>query len=843
MAVAKTYLKRRLVLTRPKGVRKLPDFAYQAETEALVATFSTAPTTRRKKTIDRFIRRMKTYPVGNPVWPKLIYFQKAMADANGARRDWVNPARQASYVGGSLTPSDTGFAPVASRAISIGINASTLPTDNYFVGAYMVSGTAGTLTDFGVRDASGNGLTLQAKSSSTNTAVARASSGVTTTIANTSDWDNARFHAVQRTNSADYQVWKGPVKKATITAASVALPAAAIYWCGVNNNGTINEAGTNQSALVIAQALTDAQITELVGGIERLHAEIGGGEIDDYLAGYAYSGVQNFTYDVVVYGATSGGVIAAQAAKRQGKTVCIVGERNVRRPGGMSAGGLGFADIYNTTALSGFSKYTIERIKVIASTSTIYFQPRNFERVMRELLDPSKTGGVDVPVYWSDGIASVSKFGTKITKIKTVDGRQFSASQFIDASYTSDIVLKAGLSYTATREAAGSGYEAINGYRGVQSGNGSGDQQFKNHVGTLINVDPFNTPGVPASGLLPGVHATYVAGSPANGAADDGVQAFNYRLILTTDPALRVPMPSTPPAGYDKANYELLLRQFAADPTIVLTDFIKADSIATTANGNIFDVNNNGGFSTDLMGDYSKRYIVGSPAERDTIRQQIAAHIQGFWYLLQYENDARIPSAVRTAALTYGYMAIQFADWQPNDLPWFSPQLYEREGVRMVSDYIHNANDIAATDGTTPRSTKTIATGSYFMDSHHVRRLAYEYTPGSWKTWCEGNVLETAAGGTNQISPLPYEMICPKASECTNLLVTFGISSTHAAFGTIRMELTFMEIAQAAAVAACQAIDAGVNVQDLDYTGLRTVLTSATGLLTGQTAMYLPQVN
>ena len=825
--------------TQGGGVIVLPDFVYQAETDALVATFSAAPSTRRKKTIDRFIKRMKTYPAGDPVWPRLIRFEKAMADANGARRNWVNPAQQSSYAGGALTPTDTGVAPVAGRAINTGMLANALPVDDWMVGVYIVSGTAGSLSDIGVRDASNNGITFQGKSSTTNTATVRGAGAVTTTVANTTDWDNARFHAVQRKSSSEYEVWKGPVKKATIAAASVALPALAIYWGGSNVNGTATEAGTQQSAFVVARSLTDAQINELTGAIERLHVEMGGAEIDDYQAG---TQPQQNTFDVVVYGATSGGVIAAQAAKRRGKTVCIVGERNIRRLGGMSSGGLGYADIYNTTALSGYSRYTIERIKVIAGSSTVYFQPRNFERVMRELLDPTKTGGVDVPVFWSNGLDTVTKTGARISKIKTLDGREFSASEFIDASYLSDLMVKAGVSNTTKRETAGSGYNAVNGYRGVLTANGSDEHQFTLHNGTLANVDPFVTPGVPASGLIAGVHGTFVSGNPANGSEDTGVQAFNYRLITTTDPAIRVPMPSTPPAGYATANYEALLRLFALDPTIVLGDIVKADAIATTANGFIYDVNSNHGMSSDLLGDFSRQYVNGTQQERDAIRRQVMNWIIGFWYLLQYDADPRIPAAVRTSALSHGYPNMQFGDWLEGDQPWFSPQLYEREGPRMISDLILDGNDICATDGTVPRSIKTIATGSYFMDSHHVRRLAYEYTPGSWKIWNEGNFLVTQAGGTNQISPIPYEIIVPKAAECTNLFCLFGCSANHAAFGTIRMELTFMEMAQAAAEAACIAIDSAVNVQDVDYTTLRGKLQEAP-VLTGQNAMYLPQVN
>ena len=66
----------------------------------------------------------------------------------------------------------------------------------------------------------------------------------------------------------------------------------------------------------------------------------------------------------------------------------------------------------------------------------------------------------------------------------------------------------------------------------------------------------------------------------------------------------------------------------------------------------------------------------------------------------------------------------------------------------------------------------------------------------------------------------------PKAEECENLLVPVCLSSSHIAYGSIRMEPVFMILGQSAATAASLAMDEGVPVQKLDYQKLRKRLLS-----------------
>ncbi|MGI9472640.1 MAG: FAD-dependent oxidoreductase, partial [Rubripirellula sp.] len=111
---------------------------------------------------------------------------------------------------------------------------------------------------------------------------------------------------------------------------------------------------------------------------------------------------------------------------------------------------------------------------------------------------------------------------------------------------------------------------------------------------------------------------------------------------------------------------------------------------------------------------------------------------------------------------------------------------------------------------------ESVGMGSYTLDSHNAQRYV---TP-------EGTVQNEGDIGVK--TPRPYKIaygsITPKKSECTNLLVPVCVSSSHIAFGSIRMEPVFMILGQSAATAACLSIDREIAVQDLPYETLRARL-------------------
>jgi hypothetical protein len=212
------------------------------------------------------------------------------------------------------------------------------------------------------------------------------------------------------------------------------------------------------------------------------------------------------------------------------------------------------------------------------------------------------------------------------------------------------------------------------------------------------------------------------------------------------------------------------------------------------------DSNNDSGISTDFIG-RNYAYPDGDYATRERIAAEHQAWQRGLLWTLQ--NHPRVPSDIRAKYAKWGLAKDEFID--TNHWPH---ALYVRESRRMVGETV--ARERTVIDDT---ATRSIALGGYSMDSHDVQR----YVDAAGHVRNEGDV---------QIRlPHPYRIdygvIVPKPGECSNLLVPFCVSASHVAFSTIRMEPVFMELGQAAATAACLAIDQRTTVQQVAYETLR----------------------
>ena len=248
------------------------------------------------------------------------------------------------------------------------------------------------------------------------------------------------------------------------------------------------------------------------------------------------------------------------------------------------------------------------------------------------------------------------------------------------------------------------------------------------------------------------------------------------------------------PENYDESRYELLLRNFEAGD---LRLPLKPDMMP---NGKT-DTNNNCAVSTDYIGqNYS--YPEASYEQRERIIGRHVSYQQGFMWTLA--NHPRVPQNIRDQMSRWGLARDEFVD----NGHW-PHQIYVREARRMVSSYVMTELDCRR-DKKTPHS---VGMGSYNMDSHNVMRYV---TPEGY-VQNEGDV-QVSPGGSYQIS---YMSIMPRRAEGTNLLVPVCVSSSHIAYGSIRMEPVFMVLGQSAATAAVLAIEANIAVQDLDYDILR----------------------
>lgn len=487
--------------------------------------------------------------------------------------------------------------------------------------------------------------------------------------------------------------------------------------------------------------------------------------------------------DVCVYGGTSAGVIAAYTASKMGKNVVLVEPGN--RLGGLSSGGLGFTDIGNKYVVTGLARDFYRRIgQHYGKFEQWTFEPKVAEAIF---LDYVKRG--NFKVLYNTRLRNVNKTANRIVSIglensvhPTIATQTIKAKQYIDCSYEGDLMAKAGVSYTTGREANSVYNETVD---GVQL---KDQHQFPN------GVDPYKIPGKPESGLLWGISNEILA---PTGSGDKKIQAYNFRLCLTDDPENRIDI--TRPANYDSTHYELLLRYLQVKPAKDWSAFLKPDKMPNHKT----DINNNGPFSTDMIG-MNYAYPDGDYATRTAIIKAHEDYTKGFLYFIGH--DARMPEHLRTQMLKWGYPKDEYLNSDN-----FTPQLYVREARRMLGAYVMTEANCLRKEVVDDK----IGMGAYNMDSHNAERLVVN---GMVKN--EGDVQ---LRGINPY-PIAYRAITPKNQECDNLLVPVCLSASHMAYGSIRMEPVFMVLAQSAAVAACQAVDGHVDVQKVDIKQLQAAL-------------------
>jgi hypothetical protein len=519
--------------------------------------------------------------------------------------------------------------------------------------------------------------------------------------------------------------------------------------------------------------------------------------------------------DVIIYGGTSAAITAAVEVVKSGKSVIVVSPD--KHLGGLSAGGLGYTDTGNKSVIGGLSREFYHRVYNHYNDSAAWvwqkhseygnqgqgtvamdgenrtmwiFEPHVAEKVFEDFVAENKI--TVLRDEWLDRTtAGVTKEDLKIISFKTLSGKVFSGKMFIDATYEGDLMALAGVSYHVGRESNAQYNEQWNGV-----------QPDARHHGHFFDakIDPYKTPGKPESGLLYGIYPEPIA---ETGSGDNKIQAYCFRLCMSNHPENRVPFPK--PENYNPENYELLGRVFDAGWG---EWFNKFDIIPNRKT----DTNNHGPFSSDFIG-MNYDYPEASYERRKEIIKAHEDYQKGLLYYVA--NDPRIPKEVRDEMQNWGLAKDEFQD----NGNW-SRQLYIREARRMVGVYVTTENDVLAKS----EVPSPVGMGSYAMDSHNVQRYVT----------AEGFVQNEGDIGVHPHEPysISYGSIVPKKEECTNLLVPVCVSSSHIAYGSIRMEPVFMILGQSAAVAACMAIDENIAVQDVPYDELKTLLKERKQVLT-----------
>jgi hypothetical protein len=494
--------------------------------------------------------------------------------------------------------------------------------------------------------------------------------------------------------------------------------------------------------------------------------------------------------------------------------------------GGLSSGGLGFTDTGNKAVIGGLSREFYHRVwrhyddaaawkwqkkseygnkgqgtpAIDGAQRTQWiFEPSVAEKVFEDFV--REHGITVVRDEWLDRAKGVKKNGARIASITMLSGKTYAGKMFIDATYEGDLMATAGVSYHVGREANATYGETLN---GVQVG----VLHHRHHFGVFQEpMSPYVVPGDPKSGVLPRVSTAH----PGNfGEADQKVQAYCYRLCLTDHPDNRVPIPK--PEGYDPKQYELLLRVFAAGWR---EGFNKFDPVPNRKT----DVNNHGPFSSDNIG-MNYDYPEASYERRREILKEHVTYQMGWFYFVT--NDPRMPADLRAQMAQWGLSRDEFTD----NGHW-PHQIYVREARRMIGLYVMTENDLRK-KRPTPDS---VGMGSYAIDSHNVQR----YIMPNGGVQNEGDI----GVSTNGPYEIAYGSLVPQRGQVENLVVPLCVSSTHIAFGSIRMEPVFMALGQSAATAAVLAIDAKISVQDVPYEKLKARL-EADGQVLHYTAPPVP---
>ena len=485
-------------------------------------------------------------------------------------------------------------------------------------------------------------------------------------------------------------------------------------------------------------------------------------------------------YDLCVYGGTSAGVIAAYSAAKSGLDVILV--EPTEHIGGMTTGGLGYTDIGNKQVVKGVAKDFYRKVgEHYGVLEQWIFEPSVADSIMRSYLNDKR-----IRLKTGSRIVSADKDGGRIVSICAERScnpsrkETIRAKYYIDCSYEGDLMARSGVSYVVGREGNDLYGETLNGVELMDR------HQFPD------GIDPYRVKGDPSSGLLWGISSETLE---PDGTADSKVQAYNFRICLTD--SLQNSLPIEQPEDYDPARYELLLRLMEAYPEkLSLNDWF----IWSRMPNRKTDINNRGGFSSDMIG-MNHSYPEAGYAQRDSIFAAHAAYTKGLLYFLGH--DPRVPVTLRKRMLLWGYPRDEYE----NSGHW-TPQLYVRESRRMVGEYVATQADCEGRQ--TPFD--GVAMAAYQMDSHNCQRIVVRKN-GVDMVKNEGNV--EVGGGLPY--PVSYRSIVPRRDECTNLMVPVCLSASHIAYGSIRMEPVFMVLGQVCAVACALAVEnACSDIQDVD---------------------------
>ncbi len=508
-------------------------------------------------------------------------------------------------------------------------------------------------------------------------------------------------------------------------------------------------------------------------------------------------------FDIVVYGATPAGITTAIQSAKLGKRVALL--EPSKHIGGIMIEGLGGTDIdnhagfQNSGALGGLALEFYRRVSKAYGRGDEFeqalkdrlkkpalwrFEPSVAEKVLKTWLAEYKID-IFLEAKLSEREDAITKKGLEIKTILMLNGAKFSGKVFVDATVEGDLLGRAKISTIVGRE-ANKVYDEVR----------NGIQEVKTKDMLKIKIDPYIIPGKAESGLIVGIQDGAL-GIP--GEADEKIQGYCYRVCLTKDTGNQLPIEK--PANYNRENYEIYLRYARGGGKLAVPR-------SNIPNGKT-DFNGGGDLSHNLFG-MNHAYPTANYKERDSILKYHRDFTQGLLYFLTNDKEiGELDPSLQKEWRLWGLAKDEFKD----NGGW-PRQLYVRDARRMVADYVITEQDIKKIDGIEVPAPVTIA--FWPPDIHAVRRILHNGV-----IYNEGAVF-----GGNWWKPfgISYHSLVPKKLECTNLLTPTCPSSSHIAYGAIRLEWTFMSLGQVCGIAASIAIDEKISVQKVDYNRLKKQL-------------------
>lgn len=514
-------------------------------------------------------------------------------------------------------------------------------------------------------------------------------------------------------------------------------------------------------------------------------------------------------FDVLIVGATPGGIACALRSAREGLSVLLV--EPSAHVGGMWASGVQvfdtrypghrcpvlaeFAarieDYYRRTAGEGSPDHALARFgDATRHGERPRFEPHVAERTLREMLAECR----GVRLLLGCRLDTVTKDGAALREVVfrstgTSAGLvRASADIFVDATYEADLAALAGASFRVGREAR--------------------DEFDEPHAGIhFTTIEPIGEVGPTVARRL-NLHyfnrtsRRQFAGSTGRG--DRAVQAYAARLVLTHRPENRCEIPR--PAGYARENFLGVLDRSpeAHTRTYPLSSHFLHGSIEDFR----FAANVPGGkmdwLGANLVGG-NHDYPGADPARRAEIYRAHVAHSLGLVHFLQH--DPAVPANVRAHAREWGLARDEYRD--TGHVP---PMMYVRESRRLAGRYVFSQHDAMRhpRHARTPIQPDAVAFAEWPMDSHDCNPVRQ---PGSCN---DGEFILAEETLPSQVS---YRSMITDAVD--NLIVPVCLSATHVGWGTLRLEPVFVHTGEVAGVAAALCRRDGIQPRRLSGAALQ----------------------